>query len=103
MSYFEDLSAEGKQALQAEFENRDTTRERKVEILGLVRDAANEARISRPCPRCKNVPFYAPHDEALIEGHVYTLDGVAEIRITGYCEFCFDLVTQEPDEEWDPS
>ena len=102
MSYFEDLSPEGKQALQDEFNSERTTRERRVEILGYLRDTSNEAQISRPCPRCKNVPFYAPHGEALIEGHVYSRDGVAEIRITGYCEFCFDLVTQEPDEEEQP-
>lgn len=103
MSYFEDLSADEKQALQAEFERSTTTRERRVEIVGYLRDASNEAKISRPCPRCKNIPFYAPHDEALIEGHVYSHDGMVEAtQITGYCEFCFDLITQEPDEEEQP-
>lgn len=98
MSTFNDLSAEGKDALRLEFETSTTTRERRIELLTLVREGANEAKVGRPCPRCKNYPFFAPYDEALIEGHVYSHDGVAEIRITGYCEFCFDLITAEPDE-----
>lgn len=102
MSYFEDLSPGEKQALQDEFNSEGTTRERRAEILGYLRDGANEAQMGRQCPRCKNYPFFATHDEALIEGHVYSGDGVRELQITGYCEFCFDLVTQEPDEEDDP-
>lgn len=99
MSYFEDLSPEGKAALQKEFETDTTTRERRIELLTFLQEASDEAKMGRPCPRCKHYPFFAPHDEALIEGHVYTHDGIAEIRITGYCEFCFDLITAEPDEE----
>ena len=99
MGTFNDLSLDGKMALQQEFETRATTDERRIEILTLVREGSNESKMGRPCPRCKNYPFFAPHDEALIEGHVYSHDGMAEIRITGYCEFCFDLITQEPDEE----
>ena len=99
MSTFEDLSMEEKMALQKEFEGSTTTRERRVTILTLVRDGANEAQMGPSCPMCKNYPFFAPHDEALIEGHVYSHDGIAEIRITGYCEFCFDKVTAEPEED----
>lgn len=99
MSYFQDLSPAGKQALHAEFEREDTTDERRVEILTLVRDGANEAQMGPKCPRCGNYSFHAPWDHALIEGHVYSNDGAREIYITGYCEFCFDLVTEEPDEE----
>jgi len=86
-------------ALQKEFETEGTTRERRVELLTLVQEGANEAQMGRPCPVCKNYLFFAPHDEALIEGHVYSRDGVAELRITGYCEFCFDRITAEPEEE----
>jgi hypothetical protein len=99
MSKFEDLTAEEKQAAQDEFENKDTTRERRIELLEMVREGADEAEMGVRCPRCRHYPFFAPHDEALIEGHVYSHDGVAEIRITGYCEFCFDLITEEPEEE----
>ena len=99
MSYFNDLSTERKRQLQDEFEMESTTRSRRVELLELVRDGANEVEMGSPCPRCKNYMFYAPHDEALIEGHVYSREGLADVRITGYCEFCFDLITVEPDEE----
>jgi len=99
VSTFQDLSDEGKLTLRLEFENSKTTRERRVAILTLVREGANEAKALVPCPMCKNYPFFAPHDEALIEGHVYSHAGLAEIRITGLCEFCFDRVTAEPEEE----
>jgi hypothetical protein len=99
MSEFEDLSAEAKEALRLEFETRTTPRERRVSLVMLLQEGANESKMGRPCPMCKNYPFFAPHDEALIEGHVYSHEGLAEIRITGYCEFCFDRITMEPDEE----
>ena len=99
MSTFEDLSEEGKMALRYEFEDRATAPERRVAILTLLREGANEAKMGRPCPSCKNYVFFAPFHEALIEGHVYSNDGIAELRITGYCEFCFDRITAEPDEE----
>lgn len=99
MSTFEDLSMEAKMALQKEFEDRATTRERRVAILTLLQEGANEAQMGRPCPACKNYVFFAPFHEPLIEGHVYSNDGIAELRITGYCEWCFDRITKEPEEE----
>jgi len=99
VSTFQDLSDEGKLALRLEFETSTTTRERRIELLTLVREGANEAKQRHRCPMCKNYLFYAPHDEALIEGHVYSPEGLAEIGITGLCEFCFDRVTAEPNEE----
>lgn len=99
MTKYQDLSATEQKALQHEFENKDTTDERRVEILGYLREGANEAKMGRPCPRCKNYPFHAPWIYGLTEGHVYSGDGLREVRITGYCEFCFDLITQEPDED----
>jgi len=101
VSYFQDLSDEGKLALQQEFKTSTTTRERRIELLTLVREGSNEFKIGRPCPMCKNYPFFAPHYEPLIEGHVYSHDGMAEIGITGYCEWCFDKITIEPEEEED--
>jgi hypothetical protein len=102
MSTFQDLPPEGKAALRDEFYVDTTTRERRVEILTLMRGGADEARMGRPCPKCKHFPFFAPHDEPLIEGHVYSDAGHQEIGITGYCEFCFDEITVEPaeDENW---
>ena len=99
MSRFDDMSADQKMAVEQEFNDTNTTRERRIELLTLLQEGADEAAMGRACPRCKHYPFIAPHDEALIEGHVYSHAGHDEVRITGYCEFCFDLVTQEPDEE----
>lgn len=99
MSTFNDLSLDDKMVLKVEFDHRDTPRERRAEILTLLREGANEAEMGTRCPKCKNYPFFAPHDEAIIEGHVYSHDGMEELRITGYCEFCFDKITQEPDED----
>lgn len=99
MSYFQDLPPEGKQALHAEFERDTTTDERRAEILTLVRDGANEAQMGPKCPSCGHYSFHAPWTHALIEGHVYSDDGAREIHITGYCEFCFDLITEEPEDD----
>ena len=98
MSKFNDLSDAEKEALGEEFGTTATTKERRVEILTLLREGSDEAKMGRLCPRCRHYPFFAPHDEGLIEGHVYSREGLTEVRITGYCEFCFDLVTAEPDE-----
>lgn len=99
MSRFDDLSPEEKEELQLEFESSLTTRERRVEILTMLQEGADETKYLRPCPNCKHVPFHAPWHEALIEGHVYSQDGLRELNITGYCEYCFDEITAEPEEE----
>ena len=98
MSAFEDMTPEEKADLRRAFESRGASRELRITILMLVREGANEAKMGRPCPMCKNYPFQAPHDEALIEGHIYSDAGAREVGITGLCEFCFDKVTAEPSE-----
>ena len=99
MSY-QDLSEEERARVRDQFYNPETTNEKRVELLRLMQNSADEAQMGRrPCPRCKHWPFFAPHDEALLEGHVYSDAGMEELKITGYCEFCFDLITKEPDEE----
>ncbi len=99
MSRFDDMTDEERLELQREFERRDTTRERRIELLTFLQEGSDEAKMGPVCPNCKHYPFYAPHDEALLEGHVYSRDGLAERRITGLCEFCFDLITVEAEEE----
>ena len=100
---YQDLTEVERARVREQFYNPETTREKRIELLTMMQNSADEVKMGRQCPRCKHFPFYAPHDEALIEGHVYSEEGMAEIGITGYCEFCFDLVTKEPDEgEWDP-
>lgn len=99
MSRFDDLSLDEKDRLRLEFENRDTTHERRVELLIMLQEGADETKYLPPCHNCGHVPFYAPHDEGLVEGHVYSRDGLSEIRLSGLCEYCFDRITAEPDEE----
>lgn len=101
MSRYDDLSPEDKEELQLEFESSLTTRERKIEILVYLQEGADETKYLPPCPDCGHVPFHAPHHEALIEGHVYSRDGLKELNITGFCEYCFDKITTEPDEDWE--
>lgn len=96
---YQELSEEERARVREQFYNPETTRERRIELLRLMQTSADEVQMGRRCPRCKHYPYFAPHDEALLEGHVYSQDGMAELGITGYCEFCFDLVTAEPDEE----
>lgn len=98
MSY-QDLSETERSRVREQFYNPETTRERRIELLRLMQTSADEVKMGRQCPRCKHYPFFAPHDEALLEGHIYSQAGMDELPITGYCEFCFDLVTKESDEE----
>ena len=98
MSY-QDLSETERARVREQFYNPETTDERRVELLRLMQTSADDLKMGRQCPRCKHYPYFAPHDEALLEGHVYSDAGMEELKITGYCEFCFDLITKEPDEE----
>lgn len=83
--------------LRTEWEKQETTDERRAEIATEVQNMAEGQ--SMACMRCKKMCVYLPHDHALIQGHVYSHDGLAEYQITKLCEFCFDEVTKEPDEE----
>lgn len=100
MSY-QDLSEQERARVRAQFYDPETTQERRIDLIRMIQNSADEAKMGRQCPRCKHYPYFVPHDEALLEGHVYSDDGMAEIGITGYCEFCFDLITKEPDEDVD--
>lgn len=96
---YQDLTEEERGRVREQFYAEDTTREKRVELIRLMQNSADEVKMGRPCARCKHYPFFVPHDEALLEGHVYSQAGMQELPISGYCEFCFDLVTKEPDEE----
>lgn len=50
------------------------------------------------CMNCKFPCFYYPHTNSLMPGHCYTKLGVAEVKISGLCEWCFDQITKEPDD-----
>jgi hypothetical protein len=51
------------------------------------------------CRHCKQAIYFYPARKAEQEGHVYSQAGSDEIGITGVCEWCFDKITAEPDEE----
>ena len=50
------------------------------------------------CVNCKHIIFFYPADKAYIEGHTYSRAGMSEIHITHLCEFCFDKITEEPED-----
>lgn len=51
----------------------------------------------------EHATFYAPDTKARVPGHVYSRDGMAELRISKSCEWCFDHAFDEdlsdPDKE----
>lgn len=42
------------------------------------------------CWKCKEYIIWLPYDHAVFAGHVYTQEGLAEVNISGVCEYCFD-------------
>lgn len=86
--------------LSDEFYADDTTRERRIEIVTRVRDMAERNMPESRCLNCKRGGVAIEHDEALIEGHCYSTDGIRDYtRITKICEFCFDKMHEGLDEE----
>ena len=74
-------------------------------------DALREVERANPPERCLNCGkpgYYYPADEAFAPGHCYSEAGAREFqRISSTCEFCFDYIVREPDEddeddEYDP-
>jgi len=96
---YQDLTEAERSKVREKFYDPETTREKRIELLTMMQNSADEVKMGRQCQRCHHYPFFAPHEEALLEGHVYSQAGMDELQISGYCEFCFDLVTKEPDEE----
>lgn len=45
------------------------------------------------CKRCKQPVFYQAGLFAYQMGHIYSEAGKKEFNITGFCEWCFDEVT----------
>lgn len=87
--------------LREEWEE-NISRERRIEIVTFVRDMAEVEMPESRCLNCKHTGVYIPHDEALIEGHCYSHDGMVEYtRISKVCEFCFDKLLKDPEEEPD--
>jgi len=81
--------------LQTQFENPDSSDEKRKEILKELQTRALE-HTGTKCREGEGV-FYAPWKEGLIPGHIYSPAGEREFGISGYCEYHFDEITKEPD------
>jgi len=66
-------------------------------------DALREVHEKQPDPKCPNCHvsgYFYPADKAYAPGHVYSEEGLAEFtRYSRYCEFCFDGLMREPEDE----
>ena len=83
-----------------EFDAKDTTNERRIEILTRLRDIAEEEMPESRCQFCRHTGIYAPFTHALIEGHCYSHEGMVDYtRVTMVCEFCFDNLPRPEEEE----
>lgn len=58
---------------------------------------AEEAKDRTDVMKCieGEVMLYSPCDRALIPGHIYSMAGIKEARISGCCEYHFDRWFQE--------
>lgn len=54
------------------------------------------------CVFCNQKMFWLEHDKGLREGHIYSDAGISEARISGVCEFCFDITTLSGNREENP-
>lgn len=90
MAMTEDEAQEMRAARQ-EFENKDTTDERRKELVErLIEIATKDPYYDLTCHNCKKMVVYIEYGYGLCEGHVYSRDGIREMHISGLCEFCFD-------------
>jgi hypothetical protein len=86
--------------LRVEFERSNTTEDRRKEILEQVQKWADGEIPEATCMNCKKTVIYIPYGYALIEGHIYSSEGMDEYRyISKCCEFCFDKMFEEDDNE----
>ncbi len=55
------------------------------------------------CISCKKPIFYSAGRKAEKEGHIYSVAGQNEYRMTALCEYCFDKAFEIPEDyEIDP-
>ena len=84
--------------LHAEWMDSKTTDQRRVEIALEVQGYAVEEMPESKCIHCKKAGVYLPYEYALIEGHVYSHEGMEDYtNITRVCEYCFDKMCAEAD------
>lgn len=70
------------------------------EALHKVKEMSAAAEADPLTTRCieGEAMFYLAHTHALIPGHVYSREGLREIRLSGYCEFHFDEIASAFDD-----
>jgi len=69
-----------------EFEQLERAYERRASAEGL-------------CLKCGVPVYFQGWTHGVAEGHIYSDAGLAEFKISGFCEYCFDLVTLPPEED----
>lgn len=67
------------------------------------RIAQGKSKLTLNCKKCGTSLVYVPYDHAVEPGHIYSVMGVKEVDMTGWCEWCFDEVTKEPEEDEGPN
>lgn len=88
--------------MRIEFETDGTSKERRMQLLTelqaiAIEDPANQP--ARRCGACQQALIHVPYSEALVKGHIYSREGLEEVRITGLCEHCFDEFTLVDEEK----
>lgn len=68
----------------------------RLECQKLSEQAESDEGYTYTCTQGEKVFFYQ-YDHALIPGHIYSGDGIAEFRISKVCEYHFDKWMAEPD------
>lgn len=88
-----DLTTWALMSLKETFESEGTDDTFRKEILKEVQRRATEATPENICILSdeKEVVFQVPWHEALIPGHIYSEEGMAEYGISKTCEYHFDL------------
>jgi hypothetical protein len=87
-------------SMKETFEDPETTDDTRKEILKEVQQRATEATPENICKFSKEreVVFQVPWHEALIPGHIYSQEGLAEFAISHTCEYHFDKWTTDLEE-----
>lgn len=60
-----------------------------------------EARNAWICVSCGEKVYYSPATKAEKKGHIYSVAGQNEYRMTVLCEYCFDSAFDVPEDDSD--
>jgi hypothetical protein len=85
--------------MSAESEVSVTSEPSDLELVRAAQAVASGERDALHCIQCQWVIVFWPYGRALCPGHVYSEAGRREVAITYLCEWCFDEIAVEPDED----